>query len=312
MLAGRTGTSGYPAAMLEIPDEFARQLIDREGDPGRAWLASLPGLVDEFLQRWRCSPTGPICGKVGIVLAVQRDDGTPAVLKISFTHPGNMYEAHAFATWAGRGAVLLYERDDAKFAMLLEQGAWQTLDDLGDADQATAVLGRLARRLAVEAPPGLPPLSSNADDWEQALCENAKGLGHPLSQRALGAAVAAIQDLGHNQPNTMVHGDLHFGNVVRARREPWLVIDPKGLVGDLAFDAHSMLLGSLDSLRRAEDLRSELHRRLAIFADAAEIDRERAVRWTQARAAMSACRGPSVDDADGEADFREQTAELLA
>jgi streptomycin 6-kinase len=55
-----------------------------------------------------------------------------------------------------------------------------------------------------------------------------------------------------------------------------------------------------------------LHRRLAIFADAAEIDRERAVRWTQARAAMSACRGRTVDDADWEAQFREQTAELLA
>ncbi|WP_020577898.1 aminoglycoside phosphotransferase family protein [Actinopolymorpha alba] len=298
--------------MIEIPEEFARQLIDREGDPGRAWLASLPGLVDDVLQRWRCTPTGLIGGKVGIVVAVQRDDGTPAVLKISFTHAGNRYEARAFATWAGRGAVQLYERDDAKFAMLLEQGERQTLDDLGDADHATAVLGRLARRLAVEAPPNLPLLSNDADEWDQTLCENSKTPGHPLSQRALGAAVATIRDLGRNQPSTMVHGDLHFGNVVRAQREPWLVIDPKGFVGDLAFDAVTVLHCSLDSLRRADDLRSELHRRLAIFADAAEIDRERAVRWTQARAAMSACRGRAVDDADWEAQFREQTAELLA
>jgi streptomycin 6-kinase len=31
--------------------------------------------------------------------------------------------------------------------------------------------------------------------------------------------------------------DLRAGNVLRARREPWLVIDPKPVVGDPAYDA---------------------------------------------------------------------------
>jgi streptomycin 6-kinase len=31
--------------------------------------------------------------------------------------------------------------------------------------------------------------------------------------------------------------DLHAGNVLRARRERWLVIDPKPFVGDPAYDA---------------------------------------------------------------------------
>src|SRR5882757_2596507 len=138
--------------MVEIPADFARGVTEREGEPGRAWVESLPGLINEFLHRWQCTPVEPISrGKVGVILPVERDDGVPAVLKISFTHPGNMFEAHAFATWDGRGAVLLYERDDAQFAMLLEQAEWQTLDDLGDVYQATEVIGQLARRLAVPA-----------------------------------------------------------------------------------------------------------------------------------------------------------------
>ena len=299
--------------MVEIPEHFARQLTDREGDPGRVWVASLPGLVDEFLRRWRCVPTAPaISGGVGIILAVQRHDGTPAVLKISFTHPGNMYEAHAFATWGGRGAVLLYERDDAKFAMLLEQAEWQTLNDLGDIDQATAVTGHLARRLAVPAPPGLPRLSDQAEEWEESLRGGSDGPGNPLSQRALGAAVATIQDLGRKQPDTMVHGDLHFGNVVRARREPWLVVDPKGFVGDLAFDARSVLVGGVDSLREADDLGAEARRRLAIFADAAEIERERATRWAQVAYAMGACRGREPGEPEWFHPLLLQLAELLA
>lgn len=304
---------GYSAAMVEVPGDFARRLIAREGTPGRAWVASLPALVDEFLLRWRCTPTAPTTGGgVGIILPVQRHDGSPAVLKISFTHPGNMYEARAFAVWNGRGAVLLYERDDARFAMLLERSDWQTLDDLGDVDEATAVTGQLARRLAVPAPSGLPRLADRIEVWGQALREDAERSSHPLSQRALDVAAATIQDLAGTQADTMVHGDLHFGNVVRAHREPWLVIDPKGFVGDLAFDALTVLLRSLDSLRKADDLEGELRRRLAIFADAAQIDRAQAVRWAQARATVGACRGRTADDTAWEAQFREQAAELLA
>ncbi|MEQ4207943.1 aminoglycoside phosphotransferase family protein [Actinopolymorpha sp. B9G3] len=299
--------------MVEVPEEFARNTIGREGDPGRAWVASLPGLVDEFLQQWSCTPTGPVTsGGVGIILPVQRHDGSPAVLKISFTHPGNMYEAHAFAVWGGRGAVLLYERDDARFAMLLEQAEWQTLDDLGDVDAATVVIGQLARRLAIPAPPDLPRLSDRADEWEQTLREDAEELGHPLSHRALGAAVATIQDLCRKQPDTMAHGDLHFGNVVRAQREPWLVVDPKGLAGDLAFDALRVLAGGADSLLAADDLGAEVRRRLSIFADAAEIDRERATRWAQTDAAMAALSGRKGGHPDWRVQACEQVAELLA
>lgn len=304
---------GYSAAMVDIPAEFARQLIDREGDPGRVWVASLPGLVEELLHLWRCIPTAPITrGHLGIILPVRRHDGAPAVLKVSFTHPANTYEPHALAAWGGRGAVLLYERDDARFAMLLEQAEWNTLDDLGDVDEATAATGQLARRLAVPAPPELPRLSDQADGWERSLREDAEALGNPLSQRALGAALASIQDLAREQPDTMVHGDLHFGNVVRAQREPWLVVDPKGFAGDLASDALQVLVRGADSLLQADDVNAEVRRRLAIFADAAEIERDRAIRWAQAQAATGAHQSRMAGKPAWIIQGFDQAAEILA
>lgn len=232
--------------MIAVPDSFANNVISREGEPGREWVSTLPDLVADLLERWRCTPTASTTsGGVGIILPVRRADGSRAVLKVSFPHPGNRYEAHAFEVWRGRRAVLLYERDDSSFAMLLEQGEWQTLDSLGDVDDATPVCGELARRLAVPAPPELPRLSDRAHEWEAALRDDAALLGSPLTRRALDVAVATVRELGSEQPETMVHGDLHFRNVVRAQREPWLVVDPKG------------------------------------FADAAEVERERAVRWAQ-------------------------------
>jgi len=131
--------------VIEIPESFVAGVIARKGDAGRAWVARLPDLVASFLARWRCTPTGPALGGVGIVIPVSRFDGTPAVLKISFPHPGNPQEAHAFAAWDGRGAALLYERDDAHFAMLIEQAEWETLDSVGSVHEAPALIGQLAR-----------------------------------------------------------------------------------------------------------------------------------------------------------------------
>ncbi|MBM7783415.1 aminoglycoside phosphotransferase family protein [Tenggerimyces flavus] len=299
--------------MIEVPESFVSAVISREGEAGRTWLAALPELVADLLDRWRCIPTTPITrGGVGVILPVKRFDDSPAVLKVSFPHPGNRYEADAFATWGGRGAVLLYERDDANFAMLLEQGEWETLDAAGDVDNQTALIGQLARRLAVPAPPHLPRLAERAPEWEDALRTDDAQLGQPLSKRALDAALATVRELGSKQPDTMVHGDLHFGNVVRAQREPWLAIDPKGWAGDLAVDAFKVLVGGRHSLFAAPDLRAELLRRLAIFADAAEVERERAVRWAQYDAVSGAHYSRRAGDPAETVGAYEAVAELLS
>lgn len=292
---------------IEVPAGFAQSTIQREGERGRAWLASLPGLAGELLGRWNCVPVAPVThGQVGIVVPVRRrHEETPAVLKISFPHPGNVYEPDAFAVWSGRGAVRLYERDDARFAMLLERagGAGSgpgpgsgpgsgagagSLADVEDTDEAVTVAGRLARRLAVPAPPGLPRMSSLVAEWERELRDEQRELGAPLPARVVDAAIGTVRDLGQDQPDTLVHGDLHFTNVLTSEREPWLAIDPKGYVGDPAYDSITLLRTRFEPLLTAPDPRAAALRRLAVFADAAEVDRDRARRWAQARAVTAA------------------------
>ncbi|MEU6003604.1 aminoglycoside phosphotransferase family protein [Streptomyces sp. NPDC047197] len=285
---------------IQVPEGFALGTVQREGDRGRAWLATLPELAGELLTRWDCEPTQAVThGQVGIVVPVRRRyDGTPAVLKISFPHPGNAHEPDAFAVWAGRGAVRLYEREDARFAMLLERagaGAGPdsgpgagSLADVEDTDEAVTVAGRLARRLAVPAPAGLPRMSSLVAEWERELRDEDRELGSPLPAPVVAAAIGTVRELGRDQPDTLVHGDLHFTNVLRSEREPWLAIDPKGYVGDPAYDSITLLRTRFEPLLTAPDPRAAALRRLAVFADAAEVDRERARRWAQARAVTAA------------------------
>lgn len=278
--------------MIRIPDAFVRTTVDRERGPGAEWLDQLPAIIDELLQRWDCVPDGEVMhGGVGVIVPVRGRAGETAVLKVSFPHPGNVHEPDAFTAWSGRGAVLLHARDDDRYAMLLERVRTSTLAESEDGDEVVTVAGRLSRRLAVPAPPGLPRLRERTADWENQLRADERELSHSLPPRVVDAAVATVRELGTAQPDTLVHGDLHGRNILRADREPWLAVDPKGYVGDPAYDSGTLLTSRALTLLDADGLSRAVHRVLDIFTEAAELDRERVRRWAQFHAVQAAFHG---------------------
>jgi streptomycin 6-kinase len=278
--------------VIGIPEAFTRSTIEREGEPGATWLSELPTIVEELLGQWECVPDGHVMhGGVGVIVPVRRQTEAAAVLKVSFPHPGNVHEPDAFAAWGGRGAVLLHERDDERFAMLLERALPSTLAEAEDGDEVVTVAGRISHRLAIPAPPALPRLREQAAAWEKQLCKDAEEQTHTLSRHAVSAAVATVRELGRVQPDTVIHGDLHARNILRADREPWLAVDPKGYAGDPAYDGGTLLKSRALTLLEADDLRRAVHRALDAFAEAAELDRERVRRWAQFHAVQAAFHG---------------------
>ncbi|MEV6260684.1 aminoglycoside phosphotransferase family protein [Streptomyces sp. NPDC051784] len=274
--------------MMAMPEEFARTTVEREGQAGAAWLARLPGIVEELLGRWACVPDGRVMhGGVGLIVPVLTRSKESAVLKVSFPHPGNVHEPDAFVAWAGRGAALLYERDDERFAMLLERVQSSTLAEIEEGDELVRIAGRLGLRLAVPAPPGLPRLCEQADSWEEQLREDALEMPLALPPRVVHASLATARELGREQPDTLVHGDLHARNILRASREPWLAVDPKGYAGDPAYDGGTLLKSRALTLMEADDLAQAAHRVVDVFADAAELDPERVRRWAQFHAVQA-------------------------
>ena len=83
----------------------------------------------------------------------------------------------------------------------------------------------------------------------------------------------------------VLHGDLHHYNILSAVREPWLAIDPKGVVGEAEYEVGALLRNHLLSTVRPERL---LARRVDQLTDELGFERQRIVGWGLAQAVLSA------------------------
>jgi streptomycin 6-kinase len=101
-------------------------------------------------------------------------------------------------------------------------------------------------------------------------------------------ATSLARDLVGDPASTahVIHGDLHYGNVLAADREPWLAIDPKPMNGDPHYEVAPMLWNRTEEL--AGDLRGGLRRRFHALVDAGGLDEDRARDWVVVREVLNA------------------------
>ena len=234
----------------------------REEPDGFLWIQHLPDIVGECAHQWSLELGEPFhLAHVSYVAPVELSDSTSAVLKINFPEEESEHEADALAHWDGEGAVRLLGRYDERRALLVERckpgtRLWETRDG----DDVTRIVAGVLRRLW-KAPPANHPfrlLADAAAGWVHELPEGWERLGRPYEEELLEEAIAFLREAGPTQGEAVVlHQDLHGGNILRARREPWLAIDPKPLVGEREFDTASFLRDRRWELRNDAPARHE-------------------------------------------------------
>jgi streptomycin 6-kinase len=245
-------------------------------DAGRAWLSSLATTLDSARDRFGLEELGsPFSGGNVSYVCPARRKGRDVVLKLQFSDRESRFEADALALWNGDGAVMLLDHAPGLGALLLERcrpGLF--LADDRNADHV-GILAGLLRKLHVRANGPFGTLADEAARWAAGMTANWEKAGWPCERRLVDAAVSALTELSADRiPEVLLHQDLHGHNVLSAERAPWLVIDPKPLVGDPAF-ALSPIVRSFEfghsqaqALYRLDRLSEELG-----------VDRERARLW---------------------------------
>lgn len=272
-----------------IPSNVRRNVATWFGAAGHSWLETVPQIVCRLVDEWRLAIHSPLeGGSASLVLTVTQQDSTPAVLKIPFLDDENRHEADALRHYGGVGAVQLYQSDRQSGALLLERLLPGTgLDMLPDPDRAISIATQLLRRLWRPPSPGHPfrHVRDLALEWADELPAKNDRYGSPLPYRLVQEAAALARNLARSEgDDVVVNRDAHLANILSAEREPWLLIDPKPLVGDRSFDGGYLLLDRLEQAptSRAVDIM------LRKLAEGLGVDRERLRSWALLRAIENA------------------------
>jgi streptomycin 6-kinase len=258
----------------------------RRGPDWASWVDTLPRLVAEVLEEWQLVRDGDLMhGFCALVVPVRTAGKRPAVLKVAFPDEESEHEHLALQHWHGHGAVQLLRADPHRRAMLLERLHHEDLTDLWDVEACEVVAG-LYPRLHVPAPPQLRSLTSYVGRWAADLDDLPRSA--PVPRRLVEQASALARDLCADEASTgvMIHGDLHYENVLAGDREPWLVIDPKPMSGDPHYELAPMLWNRFEEL--AGDTRNGVRRRFHALVDAAGLDEDRARAWVVVREVLNA------------------------
>jgi len=252
-----------------VPSAFAERTLRLFPD-GRRWLEDLPARLERLAEEWSLE-LGPVLGTG--VTSVVYDAGAEQVLKVSWGfHEESEHEADALRLFDGEGAVRLF-CDDGRGALLLERlQADRSLGTLPE-ERANAISAAILRRVWRPPPPGsrYRTLESIARRWAQELVP-----GDPAVEEAM----ELIPGLLEPAPAPVVlHQDFHQGNALAGGREPWLMIDPKPISGDPAYDLAALLRDRRPDLARDPNPARRVRRRFDQLTDLTGVDRARARGW---------------------------------
>jgi streptomycin 6-kinase len=263
-----------------IPDYLVK--ISEKNIDFAAWLEKLPATIRYLQKEWGLLLDRPFDFNTSCcswVAPCVRNSGGAAVLKVGFPHMEAEGEQDGLLFWDGSPTVFLFEADREKNALLLERCLpGESLRTLPEEEQDQIVAGLLKRLWRQPlCTHSFRPLSDMISYWNKINRTKLETLEDPsLAKEGIFIQEELILSASDQ---VVLATDLHAGNVLRAEREPWLVIDPKPFWGDPAYDASQHLLNCRGRLE------SNPCQTIGGFSDLLSIDYNRTKLWLFSRLA---------------------------
>ncbi len=281
----------YQDFVEKLPRKFTEVILGAFREEGGRWLESLPQTISEIEENWSLKIEKKPFPNLSYhyVAPCHCADGSEAVVKIGFPDE-KIYilnEVKMLKFTDGRSMVKLLRFDEKRFAMLLEKlTPGENLktncrdNDLKAVGIAIETMSKFWRR---------PPENHDfpmLEKWFDGLIKAGKINFAPEYTEKARMFFEELNSLPESK--MLLHGDFHHENILSATREPFLAIDPKGIVGNIGYDISIFLINHANWLSGKPDFQEKLDDAIGKFSAAFEIEPGDLRRWAFAHSVLSA------------------------
>jgi streptomycin 6-kinase len=211
--------------------------------------------------------------------------GEPVVLKVIRAAGDEWHAGAILEAFGGRGVVRVLEHTDGAVLMERAMPGTSLAAAIHDDDEATVIIADVIGRMSPAPPPAAAqPVAGLAASFDRYLSSSSRAISEALVRQAQHTYLALCESQG---PTQLLHGDLHHGNILLDHHRGWLAIDPKGLVGERAYEVGAPLRNPV-SRPECSLAPGATERRARQLSGSLGLDCERVLGWTFAQAVLAA------------------------
>ncbi len=281
--------------MNTLPYSFVNSIISIHGTKGNSWLNRLPAVLARIAAEWSIHLNEAYhCTAYSLIASGVGQGGREIVLKASM--PGREFENQiaALRCYNGCGAVKVIQANTEDGLLLMEKVCHGTpltrlATDTTDT-QATSFAVTVMQKLWTDVPTKHTfPLVKT---WLEDLTSKKQPLLEPDCPLPEWLVAEAVDLAGYllatSSDPVLLHGDLHHDNILSCQHSGWIAIDPKGVIGEPAYETGAILRNLWADRNHVANPVEIIHRRVDQFAEELAIDKTRIRSWGIVQAVLAA------------------------
>jgi len=257
------------------------------GDQGKTWIQKLPEIIINLTQYWQLNDVEPIDNmSYNYVAKAQKNDNTHVVLKISCDKQLIKDEYHALKNFNTNTSIKALDIYADQNALLLEQAIpGYLLKKIypKNVKSTIKIYAELVKALASQScrPHGFTHVKKWCGVIDRINDKRIKSEFIDEAKRLKDFLFSSIEN------EYLCHGDLHLENIIRHKNE-WLIIDPKGIIGEIAFEAAAFDIIEKNEWSKHDNIKTIIINRVSLLANTLEINKDRLLAWIFLRTIISA------------------------
>lgn len=252
------------------------------GKKGQQWLDDLPRLIANIEAAYGLSNLKPVKNLSYNYVLTGFQGSKAVILKLGLDIDGLKREAAALMAFSGFGVVQVFSEDTG--LLLLEcavPGVSLKSYFPENDDEAINITADVIKRLHKAPIPSHHPFP-HVQDWLAVLDSDLKIPAQTLQK----ARELRDQLLKTADPDILLHGDLHHDNILQNSND-WVVIDPKGVIGEPAYEVAAFIRNPMPELLNHDDAQNIIHNRITRFSELLELPSQRILDWCFVQAVLS-------------------------